>query len=158
MNNNKQCQYENCNGGQAFSNKTGDLFCCPFHAGWSGYTSADQIMTYPTYKTIVDELIRINDIKTFSEYGEWNHNICEEIYNNIDDKNKVNQLAYKIVKRGDFTTLQGSYYALLASYRIIHPQPSSLNTKYIDEWCDYKFKINNGFEGVKDKQGNVWRM
>jgi|SRR6185437_1555034 len=75
----------------------------------------------PTYKQIQYLILHPTDpnykeimIDLYSEYGEFNHECCKVIFQNLrnSDRSIVKEQGAKIGKRGGLTAMQNNYYVL----------------------------------------------
>ena len=71
---------------------------------------------YPDYKFIEYDLIlkQKQFLEQYAEYGEINHDLMEEIYEHILDKDFIRKHGEMIHYRGRMTVLQQNYYTLLS--------------------------------------------
>jgi Tol biopolymer transport system component len=86
---------------------------------------------YPSYDEITKLLLENKRLDLFSEYGEYNHELCKEIYENINDEKIVVKNGKLIYKRGGFTALQANFYIISSIFLksdniIINSQPRCL--------------------------------
>ena len=73
--------------------------------------------TYPDYNFIEYDLLlkQKQSLEQYAEYGEINHDLMEEIYENIlFDKDLIKKHGERIHHRGGMTALQQNYYTLLS--------------------------------------------
>ena len=71
---------------------------------------------YPNYKFIEYDLLlkQKQSLEQYAEYGEINHDLMKEIYENIFDKDLIKKHGERIHHRGGMTALQQNYYTLLS--------------------------------------------
>ena len=71
---------------------------------------------YPDYNFIESDLLlkQKQSLEQYAEYGEINHDLMKEIYENILDKDLIKKHGERIHHRGGMTALQQNYYTLLS--------------------------------------------
>ena len=67
---------------------------------------------YPDYNFIEYDLLlkQKQSLEQYAEYGEINHDLMKEIYENIFDKDLIKKHGERIHHRGGMTALQQNYY------------------------------------------------
>lgn len=92
--------------------------------------------SYPSMEKLEKTILQ--NIHIFSEYGDFNHVICKQIYENIEDKNKVIELGKMIYQRGGIQALRMNYYVICYALK---------QNKNEDIQCQYK-TLEHLFEKV----------
>ena len=71
---------------------------------------------YPDYNFVEYDLLlkQKQSLEQYAEYGEINHDLMKEIYENIFDKDLIKKHGERIHHRGGMTALQQNYYTLLS--------------------------------------------
>ena len=105
---------------------------------------------YPKFK-VVNKIIG-DDIMMMAEYGEFNHEMLNEIWNNFSDKDLIKRLGHKINNRGGFQAMEQNYYALLAVLRKMLKESKLDNEYKMVIWGCVKIEVSSNWNGV----GN-WR-
>ena len=84
---------------------------------------------YPCYDQVV-QLIG-NNLAMFSEYGEFNHNMMNKIWNDIHNTDKLKVIGRLINDRGGFTAMTNNHGALMTVVRHYLKQNRSANSNTI---------------------------
>ena len=115
---------------------------------------------YFCYQKIIDliekiikekERFAIDFFYFMSEYGEPNHDICKTIYENLFDKDIVNRCGRQIADRGGKESLIACYYIILNCSPLINSENKrefNIITAQL---------LNDAFDGIKDKDGDIWK-
>ncbi len=75
---------------------------------------------YIDYATLSSELENNKDYFVYAaEYGEYQHELMETIFNNITDTRIIKKCGRKINKLGGFTAMQGCFYCFCYALRLI---------------------------------------
>lgn len=100
---------------------------------------------YPSYKDIIDILTRTDQIDLLAEYGEFNHEQCKLIYENLGNKAIVRKCGELINERGGIEAMRGAYYVIAK-----HSPLRESDDRRI--WAEY-WLVSLYWDGVGD-----WRL
>ena len=103
---------------------------------------------YPSYdevqKIITNDKSIYNKISLLSEYGEFQHQMITNMYNNLYDQAGLRLFAERLSSVGDLNTLRQCFYVIIAVLR-------SFNAKdNIDMLINIRELIKTSFEGLHD--------
>tara|TARA_R110002012_G_scaffold249397_1_gene426962 strand:+ start:647 stop:1072 length:426 start_codon:yes stop_codon:yes gene_type:complete len=114
----------------------------------------------PTYDETIETINKRGDkgYDVFAEWGEYNYELFKAVWNeDFINNDKMREVAEKVVRRGDFQTLQSNFYAVLwVAQDVALKMPYSLESRYqINSLVACYMK--QAFNGVTDGDGTVWR-
>ena len=101
---------------------------------------------YPSY----DEVCKLieKDIDLWAEYGEYNHECMETIWNNYQNKSVVKEMGEVINKNGGFQTMESNFYTLCKVLREI-----LLN--HVEDFRESREFEKQMFEQFRERRDNV---
>ena len=101
---------------------------------------------YPSYDE-VRKLIE-KDMNLWAEYGEYNHECMETIWNNYKNKSVVKEMGEVINKGGGFQAMQSNFYTLCKVLREI-----LLN--HVEDFRESREFEKQMFEQFRERRDNV---
>lgn len=91
---------------------------------------------YYTYNEMLNSMLKCGQLDFASEYGEYNHELCKKIYENITDRKIVRECGKLINKRGGFMTMQANRYAISIHSPLRKSNDMSVRAAYtIIDYC-----------------------
>ena len=105
---------------------------------------------YPDYKFIKYDLLlkQEQSLEQYAEYGEINHDLMKEIYENIFDKDLIKKHGERIHHRGGITALQQNYYTLLTVLKHLVDQRGLDRDTIILVFYNIKTIVSQYWDGI----------
>ena len=118
--------------------------------------------TYPEYNDIVkmltkkfneyresdDKEFAIHYLNLFSEYGQPNHELMKEIYENIMNKKIIRTNGEKIYNRGGALVMQSNYYTIIEILKDMFEDKDMKHDERIEILYPIKEQISECWHGV----------
>ena len=101
---------------------------------------------YPSY----DEVCKLieKDMNLWAEYGEYNHECMETIFNNYKTKSVVKEMGEVINKNGGFQTMQSNFYTLCKVLKQILNNQNEYDEQLFKELIEMRDNVKIYWDGV----------